>query len=223
MIIIKALCHRALSTQDITNISLMSQDQMRKISFLFFINRCANFLFVSWFIIGTILRFGRASCSANILMQSILIQFVIQWCLLGVLVLTCCCAVGILALIWCINPRLINPSHVSGATKSQIRKLKEIKYNPDDGVINDDDANCAICLSHYEAKERIRYLPCNHHFHSECVDQWLLKNKTCPFCKREIDEKKEERKDSRSDNIQNVEEQNRASDSEIAIELEETS
>lgn len=85
------------------------------------------------------------------------------------------------------------PNHVGGASKSQIKKLKEIKYNPEDTTIPEEDATCAICLSSYELKERIRYLPCNHHFHSECVDKWLLKNKSCPFCKREIDEKKKEK------------------------------
>ena len=39
----------------------------------------------------------------------------------------------------------------------------------------------------------LRVLGCSdlHHFHAECVDQWLKKNKTCPLCKRPIDADKE--------------------------------
>jgi len=51
--------------------------------------------------------------------------------------------------------------------------------------------SCGICLSEYLEDEDIRYLPCKHHFHSECVDQWLKISKSCPFCKRLIDKTEE--------------------------------
>lgn len=53
--------------------------------------------------------------------------------------------------------------------------------------------SCAICLEDYEEGELLRILGCSelHHFHAECVDQWLKKNKTCPLCKRSIDEGEE--------------------------------
>lgn len=183
--------------------------QLRTVSIIYFVNRLFNFIWLSWFIIGTILRFGKAPCSANVLLQyvirffyqstrltfslrTILIHFVIQWCLFGIIVLACCCTAAVVGILYCVNPRMLNPGHVSGASKSQIKKLKEVKFNPDETTIDEEDARCAICLSSYENKEKIRYLPCKHHFHSECVDKWLLKNKSCPFCKQEIDKKDEE-------------------------------
>ncbi len=53
------------------------------------------------------------------------------------------------------------------------------------------------------------------------MDQWLLKNKTCPFCKREIDEKREVNNENTSN--QNNERQQRSNNDEIEIELDEIS
>jgi len=50
-----------------------------------------------------------------------------------------------------------------------------------------EEATCAICLGDYAVDETIRFLPCQHHFHQECVDQWLLTDKSCPLCKHDID------------------------------------
>ena len=51
-----------------------------------------------------------------------------------------------------------------------------------------EEATCAICLGDYTLDETIRFLPCQHHFHQECVDQWLLTDKSCPLCKHDIDQ-----------------------------------
>lgn len=127
-----------------------------------------------------------------------------QWCFIGALILSFCCTAAGLAILYHRNPNLFGVQQVRGATKSQVKKLKEIKYDPNqssDFHINEDDANCAICLSPYELKENIRILPCYHHFHSSCIDQWLYKNKTCPFCKRDIDTEYVNKQDT--ENIEN--------------------
>ncbi|PVV01751.1 hypothetical protein BB560_003819 [Smittium megazygosporum] len=48
------------------------------------------------------------------------------------------------------------------------------------------DCVCSICLSDYTDGDLLRLLPCNHHFHSECLDQWLKINSVCPLCKKDI-------------------------------------
>ena len=51
---------------------------------------------------------------------------------------------------------------------------------------------CAICLEDYKEGDTIRFLPCTdlHHFHSDCVDEWLTHKKCCPLCKVNIDKPK---------------------------------
>ncbi|CAJ0862324.1 2691_t:CDS:2 [Entrophospora sp. SA101] len=40
-------------------------------------------------------------------------------------------------------------------------------------ITNPDDSICSICLSPYENEEELRHLYCQHHFHRDCVDEWL--------------------------------------------------
>ncbi|XP_013421706.1 RING finger protein 215-like [Lingula anatina] len=49
---------------------------------------------------------------------------------------------------------------------------------------------CAVCLDVFLPRQKIRVLPCYHEFHTKCVDTWLIKNRTCPLCKRNILEQK---------------------------------
>ncbi|PVH86899.1 hypothetical protein DL98DRAFT_582217 [Cadophora sp. DSE1049] len=46
--------------------------------------------------------------------------------------------------------------------------------------------NCGICTESMEVSQDIRTLPCNHHFHMECITPWFDKRKkTCPMCRHE--------------------------------------
>ncbi|CAI5440680.1 unnamed protein product [Caenorhabditis angaria] len=46
---------------------------------------------------------------------------------------------------------------------------------------------CAICMIEFEHGDPIRFLPCMHSFHQECVDEWLMKSFTCPSCLEPVD------------------------------------
>ncbi|KAK9948413.1 hypothetical protein M0R45_003989 [Rubus argutus] len=49
------------------------------------------------------------------------------------------------------------------------------------------EETCAICLENYKDAEILKVLPCQHEFHSSCVDSWLTKWGTCcPVCKHDI-------------------------------------
>jgi hypothetical protein len=46
------------------------------------------------------------------------------------------------------------------------------------------DNQCAVCLGDYQKDEVLRQLPvCSHIFHKDCVDEWLVKNSSCPLCR----------------------------------------
>ncbi|PSN66728.1 hypothetical protein BS50DRAFT_573546 [Corynespora cassiicola Philippines] len=47
---------------------------------------------------------------------------------------------------------------------------------------NEENLGCSICTEDFEKGQDIRVLPCDHKFHPECVDPWLLNvSGTCPL------------------------------------------
>jgi hypothetical protein len=44
--------------------------------------------------------------------------------------------------------------------------------------------NCSICLE--EITENPEFLPCAHRYHTNCINQWIGRNPTCPMCKISI-------------------------------------
>lgn len=64
----------------------------------------------------------------------------------------------------------------SGPT-STTTDFKSLKVDPFE--------RCQICLSEYESHEIVRKLSsCNHFYHRDCVDNWLLNGKNnCPLCR----------------------------------------
>ncbi|TQE12710.1 hypothetical protein C1H46_001730 [Malus baccata] len=43
---------------------------------------------------------------------------------------------------------------------------------------------CAVCLQEFQDHETLRLIPkCDHVFHPDCIDTWLLSHSTCPVCR----------------------------------------
>lgn len=51
-----------------------------------------------------------------------------------------------------------------------------------------DAPSCVICLEDFGDGEWVRYLPCTHLFHRDCVTPWLLTKAVCPTCLTSIRE-----------------------------------
>ncbi|XP_045124619.1 uncharacterized protein LOC123512347 [Portunus trituberculatus] len=46
---------------------------------------------------------------------------------------------------------------------------------------------CVICMIDFSVGDRVRYLPCMHTYHTECIDDWLMRSFTCPSCLEPVD------------------------------------
>ncbi|KAL3099487.1 hypothetical protein niasHS_002942 [Heterodera schachtii] len=57
-----------------------------------------------------------------------------------------------------------------------------------DSENNDGETNCTICLEKITPTSRDKQLTsCQHTFHRDCVDTWLVTVQTCPLCRGEVD------------------------------------
>ena len=70
-----------------------------------------------------------------------------------------------------------------GLSKEKIKKLPIILFKKN--IFKDED-KCVICQEDYIENEKILKLTCGHIFHNNCIENWLIKEKKCPFCKEEI-------------------------------------
>ncbi|XP_011093163.1 E3 ubiquitin-protein ligase At1g12760 [Sesamum indicum] len=125
-------------------------------------------------------------------------------CVIGLAV--CCCLPCIIAILYAVADQ-------EGASKEDIQRLPRLKFrkisdfekhngesqgsfggiltecdtdSPTEHVLPPEDAECCICLCAYDDGAELRELPCSHHFHSACIDKWLVINAICPLCKFNI-------------------------------------
>ncbi|XP_017784469.1 PREDICTED: protein goliath-like [Nicrophorus vespilloides] len=72
------------------------------------------------------------------------------------------------------------------AAKKALSKIPTKIIKSDDKEIQGDGECCAICIEPYKILDVLRILPCSHEFHKNCIDPWLLEQRTCPMCKMDI-------------------------------------
>ncbi|GAB2232489.1 hypothetical protein Droror1_Dr00011526 [Drosera rotundifolia] len=66
-----------------------------------------------------------------------------------------------------------------GLTVAELEKLPRVK-----GKELMMGTDCAVCLDEIGDEEVARMVPgCNHGFHVECADTWLMKQRVCPVCR----------------------------------------
>jgi hypothetical protein len=61
-------------------------------------------------------------------------------------------------------------------------KINDISYNLK--TMNQYDNFCSICLDNFHNKILVKKLPCNHIFHSKCINKWFDINYICPNCRQ---------------------------------------
>lgn len=161
--------------------------------------RIVNAWYLVWYILGSIWVSDGGTCSTTAphLYRLIVALTIIYYALLF-LPLACFCLIVCCLPLFILVYRIMLPyaererRRARAADPSQVQNLNSIVYSPETfrsytGSDNLDDASCVICLCDYEADEVVRFLPCKHHFHRDCVDVWLRLDKACCLCKQDID------------------------------------
>ncbi|XP_039129911.1 NEP1-interacting protein-like 1 isoform X1 [Dioscorea cayenensis subsp. rotundata] len=75
---------------------------------------------------------------------------------------------------------MFDASKNKGLLPENVKKLPEF-------IISDRAICCAICLQDCKIGESARrLLSCAHFFHMKCIDEWLVRNATCPICRKDV-------------------------------------
>ncbi|KAI5075525.1 hypothetical protein GOP47_0009601 [Adiantum capillus-veneris] len=77
-------------------------------------------------------------------------------------------------------------SHSRGLKPDVIAALPYSQYAQDDHSCTSFEDPCVICRFEYEEGDCLSTLPCKHHYHTECIKNWLQINKSCPICSAEV-------------------------------------
>ncbi|KAK4537432.1 hypothetical protein CDCA_CDCA12G3457 [Cyanidium caldarium] len=164
--------------------------------------RVLNAVYLGWVVMGSMWISESSTCAATapylfrLCVILVLIYFAfLMLPLLLVTLIICCLPLFIRFLVrYAERARRLERA----ADQDTVNRLPVIRYDEgllrgldvdDDEHDRDDDVPiCTICLSEYERADEIRKLPCGHHFHRQCVDQWLLSfDKSCPQCRTDVD------------------------------------
>ena len=83
-------------------------------------------------------------------------------------------------------PSAEEQEHLHTLERARIAAVRELPtYKWAGGADNEE---CVMCLDPFADGETIKRLPCNHLFHAECIDRWLVRGmahqkRACPLCK----------------------------------------
>lgn len=53
-------------------------------------------------------------------------------------------------------------------------------------LFNESNKTCSICLNEMKQTDKLRLMRnCEHIFHKDCIDNWLLIKSNCPYCRKD--------------------------------------
>lgn len=75
-----------------------------------------------------------------------------------------------------------------GMSKDSVELLPILKITSENSCdCSGERIVCSVCLQDIQIGETVRSLPfCQHMFHLRCIDSWLVRNGSCPLCRRDI-------------------------------------
>ncbi|PRQ53867.1 putative transcription factor C2H2 family [Rosa chinensis] len=74
------------------------------------------------------------------------------------------------------------------ASRSSTEGLKKVRFDSLEEDVIRETPTCAICIKDFVecVDELITSLPCAHHYHVDCIVQWLKRDHTCPLCRYQM-------------------------------------
>jgi hypothetical protein len=131
--------------------------------------------------LGGFYLFNTDTCS-----QTLYVYSLIVWTLQTVILLLPICFLSTIIfcapfLLW-LAPYIVtpNPNTVSTAV-DVISKLPVTRV-----AVADAGGSCSVCLGDYQPEQEVMTLPCEHFFHSICVQEWLKISQLCPMCRGNV-------------------------------------
>ncbi|EXB75600.1 RING-H2 finger protein ATL11 [Morus notabilis] len=81
---------------------------------------------------------------------------------------------------WATGARGLDPDNIETFPTFVYKTVKGHK-------IGKGSLECAVCLNEFEDSETLRLIPkCDHVFHLDCIDVWLVSHATCPVCRANL-------------------------------------
>ena len=88
-----------------------------------------------------------------------------------------------------INQIMMNDTNKYGnppASKKSIEKLEKIIINDEKLKSFGIENTCAVCKDEFIIGQECLLMPCQHHFHKDCLLPWLNERNSCPVCRFEL-------------------------------------
>ena len=108
-----------------------------------------------------------------------------------------------------INQIMMNDNNRYGnppASKTAVDKLEKCIITENKLKEFGFENSCPVCKDEFNLNEECLLMPCEHHFHKDCLIPWLKERNSCPVCRYELptdDEDFERRKMERINNNNN--------------------
>ncbi|CAO3691546.1 unnamed protein product [Rhizopus stolonifer] len=82
----------------------------------------------------------------------------------------------------------MKPTPDSEVSKLAIKVFSEKEHINTSREKEQGQEGCVVCLEEKQQKSELRLVPCNHQFHTSCVDpEFIAQKKLCPICEKGID------------------------------------
>ncbi|XP_059642225.1 RING-H2 finger protein ATL74-like [Cornus florida] len=128
--------------------------------------------------------------ATQVMVMAIVISVILLFVGIGVLVLIHVCIVGSALRSGFGNNTRAERGSFGSTSMSQedLEKLPCFDFKPKEKGSSSPVDCCAVCLDNFKIGDKCRLLPtCNHSFHAQCVDSWLLMTPICPICRASAD------------------------------------